>query len=120
MGVLVLTDSALGFYPCRVRQQGGCAVDKGKSVWTEPAHFVIALTGVQSLESSSRVRNASAGDRLLIGSLASDRPQNFITVAHETAASAEAPMFRTEVTQAGALDAKIRFRMKKLGRPLEP
>lgn len=119
-GVLVLTDSTLAFHPCRVKTQGGCAIEKGKLAWKDPAHFVVDLRQIQSIETSTQVRGASAGMKLLVGGLANDRSVEFMSFAHETASSAEAPVFKTYPTQAGALDAKVRFRMKKLGRELAP
>jgi hypothetical protein len=117
-GILVLTDSTLGFYPCRVTTEFSCRDAKGKSIWKDQPYFMIALSAVQHLQSSSRVRGASAGAKLMIGGLAGDRAQNFVSIVHETDSSAEAPLFQTTMAQSGAFEAKLRFRLKKLGRPL--
>lgn len=114
-GVLVLTDSTLGFYPCR---HGQCVPDKTRPIWKEPAHFIIPLTAIETVEASSRVRAPGVGSKIVWGMFANDRAEEFVGIVHETESSAEAPVFKVRQTQSSAIDAKIRFRLKKLGREL--
>ncbi len=117
VGVLVLTDSTLEFRSC---DNNYCEAYKDRDVWGKKTYFVIPLTAITALDVSSSVRSADVGSKIFFGALASDRKQEFFGLAHETEDSAEAPVFLTRQTQAGAIEAKVRFRLKKLGRPLTP
>ena len=55
------------------------------------------------------------GSKLALGLLAGDRKEELVGLVYESATSAEAPIFKTQKAQAAALEAKIRFRLKKLG-----
>lgn len=113
MGMLVLTDSAIGFYRCVSAQ---CFDDKkGGKPFREPAYFSIPLTSVKDISTSSRVRGADAMGKIMVGGLASDRPEDFVALVYESQTSIEAPLFKTAKTQVAAIDAKIRFRLKKAG-----
>ena len=112
---LVLTDSTLGAYRCIT---GSCWAKDGDPIWKDPPLFVVRLDQITSVDASTSVRPASVGSKLLIGMLASDKREEFFGFAFESETSAEAPVFKTQATQAGALDAKIKFRLKKMGRPL--
>jgi len=74
-GVLALTDSALGFYPCFDIEY--CQERKGKLlVWDKPI-FVVPLRQVTEVSSSSQVRGASVTGKLAFGLLANDRAVEF-------------------------------------------
>jgi hypothetical protein len=117
IGTLVLTDSTIGYYPCN---DGFCSPVKGRPLWKEPAYFVARLESLTEVQASSRIKPAGVGGKLLIGFLASDTNEEMIGLAFESETTAEAPVFKTKPTQAGAIEAKIKFRLKKMGRPLTP
>lgn len=110
-GMLVLTDSALIFYDC----PWDCEQDakKRKDFWEAPA-FRIAYRGITNAKASTGTADhAGLGMPLLF----SDKSSDYITVVYESATSVESPVFKTKRAMAGAIEAKMRFRMKKLGLP---
>ena len=111
-GVLVLTDSSVALFECRLSD---CGDSPPRPLWQKAPYFVIPLAKVTGVGSNSLVRGASTGDKLLLGALAGSHSEEFVAVRYETAASAEAPVFRVGKNMAGAIEAKIRFRLKKLG-----
>ncbi len=115
-GVLVLTDSTIALHECAV---SSCSDDKKKGVFKETALLVVQLKSIQEVSSSTQVRGPTVGARLAFGLLAGDRTEEYFGVAFETATTAEAPIFKTRKTQAAMIDAKIRFRLKKLGLELK-
>ncbi len=118
-GWLVLTDSTLSIHDCSGRREYCGAKEKGNYYKPEPL-FTIDLRRITSVESSSDVRGANAGSKILVGALAGDRKEEFVGLTYETKSSAEAPIFKTQKAQSAALEAKIRYRMKKLGVALSP
>lgn len=111
-GMLVLTDSTLAFYECT---WGGCITDKKQSMIRGPAIFMVALKSVTDASSSNQVRGSTMGGKLLLGGLAGDRTEEFFGFVYESKNSAESPVFKTMKSQSGAIEAKIKFRLKKLG-----
>lgn len=114
-GMLVLTDSTIGFYECTWT---GCLSDKKKNMIRDTAQWIVRLAAITEVSSSTATRGASVTGRVAFGVLASDRTEEFFGFVHETATSAEAPVFKADSpnkTQAGALEAKLRFRLKKAG-----
>jgi len=116
-GILVLTDSTLAFHECF--DGAFCPERKGK-LFKEPAIFTAKLTLIQEIGSSTQVRGASATGKIAFGILANDRREEFLGFVYESATSAEAPVFKTLKTQAAAIEAKVKFRLKKLGVMLPP
>ena len=118
-GMIVLTDSTIALHRCRWQY---CEDDR-KEVKTpflpEPL-YLIPLRRIQEISASSQVRGPSVGSRIAFGLLAGDQKQEFVGLVYETESSAEAPVFRTLKTQSGAIEAKVRFRLKKLGVELKP
>jgi hypothetical protein len=116
--VLVLTDTTLSVYPCH---DSFCSEPRGRGRWkSDSLIFQVRLDQITAVDQSSRVKAASMGSKILIGFLASDKNEEFVGIGFETETSAEAPVFRTRQAQAGAIDAKIRFRLKRLGRSIAP
>lgn len=112
LGWLVITDSTIALHEC-TRQY--CEYDKkGKHYKPEPI-YAIRLQGIKSVESLSDVRGASVGSKLAFGFLAGDRKQEFVGVIYETETNAEAPVFKTQKAQSAAVEAKLKFRLKRLG-----
>lgn len=116
-GWLVLTDSTLEWRDCT---HSDCRGHKDGEYFKREARFTIPLRTMTELASSSEVRGASVESKLLIGSLAGDRRFEYVLVVYEHATSAEAPVFKTQKAQSDALEAKIRFRLKRLGITLQP
>jgi hypothetical protein len=112
MGWLVLTDSTLSLHACG-RQF--CATHKDLPLYDSIPYFTIPLRSITDVSSSTQVRGPSTGSKIAFGLLAGDRKEEFVGLVYETATSAEAPIFKTQKAQASALEAKIRFRLKKLG-----
>ena len=114
-GMLVLTDSTIALHACA---WVNCTPprDTTKLPFVEKPYFTIRLADIKEVASSSEVRGPSTASRIMIGgALAGDRKEELFGLVYETAASAEAPVFRTQQHQSGAVEAKIRFRLKKLG-----
>lgn len=111
-GLLLLTDSTLAFHECYLEQ---CPPQRGgRQRWKPTAIFSIRLRSITDVQSATRVKPASASARFMIGMLATDKNENLLAVTFETASSAEAPVFALGDGQASALDAKIRFRLKRI------
>lgn len=119
-GVLILTDSSLAFHQCTPTEYYACHPRGDDPFWKAEPLFVVPLAALREVQVSSRVRDATAGSKLLLGIFAGDREEEYIGFVHETVTSAEAPVFRTMKTQAGAIEAKVRYRMEKLGLELRP
>lgn len=111
-GVLVLTDSTLAFYNC---SWGYCEDHKGRMFEPKGLIWSVPLNKITSVSVSSQNRGASVTGRVLFGALATDSNAEYFAFAHDTETSAEAPVFRTPKTMSGALDAKVRFKLRKLG-----
>jgi hypothetical protein len=116
-GMLVITDSTVGFYECL---WSGCLADKKKSMIKEPPIWLIPLEYVKEVSSSNQVRGATVGGKLMWGSLAGDRTEEFVGLVYESETNAEAPIFKTRTAQSGAVEAKIRFRLKRKGISISP
>lgn len=113
IGVLVLTDSTLGFYNCR---RTSCADTKAGPFNAEKGPiWLVRLTRITEVSSSTQNRGPSVPGRILFGTLATDSNVDYFGFTHETDSSAEAPVFKTLTAVAGALEAKVRYRMKKAG-----
>lgn len=110
-GWLVLKDSTLSIHKC-IRD---CQASDTKPYYDSLPDYQFELRSVTSVTSSSDVRGASVGSKMLFGGLAGDRKQEFVLVRYENDRSAEAPYFKTKKSQSASLEAKIRFRLKKLG-----
>lgn len=115
--ILVLTDSTLSVYKCRL---GGCAVRPDMDPWLGAPLFETRLDRIVTSTAETRVREAGLGSRILVGVLAGDRKEETYTVTFDTETTAETPSFRTAITGAAAIDAKVRFRRRKMGKPLAP
>lgn len=112
LGVLVLTDSALSLYACADSRCLGRKTDsiiKGAPLWT------ISLRAIKEISSSTSFKGTSTGSKLLLGGLAGDKSDEQVGIVYETARSAEAPVFKTRNAQAAAIEAKVKFRLSKLG-----
>lgn len=118
-GMLVLTDSTLSLHKCRFEY----CDDHRKHTelpFEEKPLYTIQLRSIKEVTSSSQVRGPSAGSRLALGLLAGDRTEEMVGIVYESASSAEAPVFKTQKAQSAAVEAKLRFRLKKIGVTLSP
>ncbi len=111
-GILVLTDSTLAFYNC-----AWTSCMKKNDLYFKPEGIIwsVPLTRIRSLSSNSQNRGASVGNRVLFGALASDTNEELFAFTHDTDTSAEAPVFKTPRHMSLAMEAKVRFRLRKLG-----
>lgn len=118
-GMLVLTDSTLALHEC---YWTGCYDFKKqeKPPFRAEPLYLIPLRAVREVSASSQVRGPSTSSRIAWGMLASDRTEEFVGLVYESASSAEAPVFKTMKSQSGAIEAKVRFRLKKLGVDIAP
>lgn len=114
-GMLVLTDSTIALHACAWVSCGPVPNDTSKPPFAAKALFTIALRDIKDVSSVSQVRGPGVGDKIALGMLAGDRTEEAVGIVYETATSAEAPFFKTLKTHANAVEAKIRFRLKKLG-----
>lgn len=113
-GVLVLTDSTLTLHPCG--DGGRCGyIPTGGKVFKDSVLMRIRLADVRSVVASSQTVSPGVGRRVLWGSWANDRTQETVTLQVTTESSAEAPVFRTQLTQSATIDTKVRFRLERLG-----
>lgn len=111
-GILILTDSTLAFYTC----DWACVDDVKKSkFFAKKPLSVVLLNTITELRSSTQVSGAGFTEKLAIGLLASDHDDEYFRFVYETASNAEAPMYKTPKSLAGTIEAKVRFRLKKLG-----
>jgi hypothetical protein len=115
--VLVLTDTALAFFPCL---SDYCDDRKNELPWKDPMYFSVPLARITGVQSSSQVRGPGVGGRIMLGLLAGDRTEGMFAVVHETDSSAEVPLFKLSVAQAGALDAKLRYRLARIEEEATP
>lgn len=113
VGILVLTESAISFHRCA---HSGCwDFPKKGTPFKDAPIFTIALFSVQEVSANSRTRGATSGEKVFVGNLAGSKTEGFVSIVYKTASSAEAPIFKTPATLASAIEAKIRFRMEKIG-----
>lgn len=110
-GMLVLTDSALAFYECA---KTACLPNGSKSMIRGDAWWTVPLKSMKEIRASNRASGSMSDSRLLLG-LGGDRNDDMIGFVYETSSSAEAPIFKTRNAQAAAIEAKVKFRLKKLG-----
>ncbi|HWA16612.1 MAG TPA: hypothetical protein VG817_09270 [Gemmatimonadales bacterium] len=97
-GVLLIGDSTITF-----RDE-----DKKRTL-------VIPILKITDIGNQTQRKEASVGSKLLFGSLARSRQEEFLAIAYELPDNAEAVVFRFEPNTSAAVLAKIKFRMKKLG-----
>lgn len=116
-GMLVLTDSTIAFYECITLSCGktkrGYFEDKGL-IWSHP------IKSVTDVSSSSQNKGASLTGRVMFGVLATDNNEEYFGFTYETDKTAESPVFKVPKTFSGAMEAKLKFRMKKLGVSVPP
>jgi len=77
--------------------------------------FEVPMASITQVERSTDIRDASVGKKLLFGSLAGSRKQDFITVSTESSTTAEAIVFKLKQNAGSAAAAKINFYRKKAG-----
>lgn len=77
--------------------------------------FEIPMKTITQVERSTDIRDASVGKKLLFGSLAGSRKQEFLTISTETESTAEAVVFKLKQNTGAAAVAKINFYRKKAG-----
>lgn len=93
-GILVLTDSTIALHDCAEIVNQACYYsDKKKAPFTPTPFYSIKLLDVKGVASSS----------------------DWVRVTYETKSSVEVPTFAMGRSYGPAIDAKIRFRLKKLG-----
>jgi len=77
--------------------------------------FDIPMAAITQVERSTDIRDPSVGKKLLFGSLAGSRKQEFVTISTETESTAEAITFKLKQNTGAAAVAKINFYRKKAG-----
>jgi hypothetical protein len=77
--------------------------------------FDIPMATITQVERSTDIRDPSVGKKLLFGSLAGSRKQEFVTISTETESTAEAIIFKLKQNTGAAAVAKINFYRKKAG-----
>lgn len=112
-GYLVLTDSTIALHPCFSGSR--CLEDKKKGLFEPTPYFTIRLSTLKAIQNSASEKGAGIGEKLLIGNLAGGQKEGIVALTYETATSVEAPVFKTDEAHGVALEAKLRFRLKKLG-----
>jgi hypothetical protein len=119
IGILVLTESTIALHWCRWQY---CEDDRKaeKTPFLPEPLYLIPLCRIQDISASSQVHGPSATSRIDFGLLAGDQKQEFVGMVYESDTTAEAPVFRTLKAQFGAIEAKVRFRLEKLGVELKP
>lgn len=89
-GIFVLTDSTIGLFKC---QNPVCPEEKKKDPWKGDPIWFVRLASIKAIEYKS----------------------DWIRLSYETESSVESPLFALASNYGPAVDAKIRFRLKKLG-----
>jgi hypothetical protein len=111
-GMLVLTDSTIALHECA---NISCFDNsKGKLPFKAQPWFSIALSSLTQIAHSSQVRKDGAAT-FFLGALADGDSEGFVGFVYQTARNVEAPLFKMKKEQSGVLDAKVRFRLKRLG-----
>lgn len=113
-GVLVLRDSTISFHECGDGLHCTSAA-MSRELFKEPARFTVRLRDLRELSAQTRTRSPGVGRRIMFGALANDRNDELLAFAFDGESTAEAPVFKTLPTQAGAIEAKMRFRLRRLG-----
>lgn len=111
-GWLVLADSALEYHECFVI---GCSKNRDGRAIQDAAQMVIPYRKMTDVSGATERHGASVGSRFLLGSLASERRDESVTIAFDSETSAEAPVFQTKEHESAQLVAKIKFKLRKLG-----
>ncbi len=111
-GFLVLTDSTLELHECVIVPH--CVATKKAPAWKPQATYTIKLSAIKEVRSNARSSDASVTEKIIGGALASSS-EEVVTLVYESPSNVEAPVFQTPKAYSAALDAKIRFRLKKLG-----
>lgn len=75
----------------------------------------IPILKITEIGNQTQRKEASVGSKLLFGSLARSRQEEFLAISYDLPDNAEAVIFRFEKNTSAAALAKIKFRMKKLG-----
>lgn len=75
--------------------------------------FDIPTDSITDVTNEVDVRGASFGAKLMIGFLASDRKQEFVSITYEGPTYADAILFKVNEHQSPGIVAKIRFAMKR-------
>jgi len=82
--------------------------------------FVIKVASVTKVSNDAQVRDASFGSKMLLGSFAGSRKQEYVTVTSETDSTAEGIEFKVKEGTSPNIVAKIQFAVKKAtGKPLK-
>lgn len=82
--------------------------------------FAIPLATVTDVSNEALVTDASVGSKMLFGSFAGSRKQEFVRVTAESDSTAEGIEFKVKQGTSANVVAKIRFAVKKAtGRPLK-
>lgn len=77
--------------------------------------FAIPLSNVTEVTQDVQIRDGSVGKKLLFGSLAGSRKQEFIQITAESENSAEGVVFKVKQGTSINIMAKVKFAVKKAG-----
>jgi len=75
--------------------------------------FKIPLEGITDINNQTDIRDASLGKKMLLGSLAGSRKQEFVNISYETKDMAEGVVFKVKQGSSTGIVAKIRFAAKR-------
>ena len=78
------------------------------------AIFRIPVSTITNVNNETDVRDASVGKKLLLGSFAGSRKQEFVNITSETDSAAEAIVLKAKQGTSVGIVAKIKFAMKQL------
>lgn len=109
-GILVLTDSTVALHQCVYE----CTSKGGRAAFFPTPLYVIRLRTITVVNSASAAR-VQDGERPILEALLDPASADDLLIVYETEQNAEAPHFRAQKTQSAAIEAKIRFRLKKMG-----
>lgn len=78
--------------------------------------MVIPLAAVTELAGSVQSRGPTTGAKVLLGGFAGSSNDELVAVAFDTEQTAEAPVFKTGRGESTAVLAKIKYRLRKMGK----
>lgn len=107
VGILLLSDSTVAFFAC----SWDCDGDARKlGFWDKPT-FRIPLTAIRDVSHSTLTRTPPT--------IFSDDTMDFFTIVYEHDGTVDAPLFKMKRATSGAIEAKLKYRMKKIGLTLD-
>ena len=101
-GMLVLSDSAVAFYLC----YWDCENDSRKPAFWDKPTLRIPYSAIRDITHNTLTKTPQ---------FVADNTMEFFTVVYEHDGTVDAPLFKTKRATSAAIEAKLKYRMKKLG-----